>query len=47
MVVTVGRIRECPLFDVKFTLVSHNTVIGAAGGSIQNAELAYAYGLLQ
>jgi len=39
-VVTVGRVRECPIFDVKLTLCSHNTVIGAAGGSIQCAELA-------
>merc|ERR1711865_558407 len=28
-VVSVGRIRECPLFDFKFVFVSHNTVIGA------------------
>mmetsp|Transcript_268 Transcript_268/g.513 ORF Transcript_268/g.513 Transcript_268/m.513 type:complete len:358 (+) Transcript_268:101-1174(+) len=44
--VSVGRIRECPLFGIKFTLLSHNTVIGAAGGSILNAELAYAKGYL-
>eukprot|EP00475_Leptophrys_vorax_P039908 TRINITY_DN7307_c0_g1_i1.p1 TRINITY_DN7307_c0_g1~~TRINITY_DN7307_c0_g1_i1.p1 ORF type:complete len:395 (+),score=91.83 TRINITY_DN7307_c0_g1_i1:13-1197(+) len=41
-VVTVGRVRECPLLGFKFVLLSHNTVIGAAGGSIQNAELAVA-----
>jgi aspartate-semialdehyde dehydrogenase len=46
MVVTVGRVRACPLLSVKFVVCSHNTVIGAAGGSIQNAELAYARGLL-
>ena len=46
MIVSVGRVRKCELFDVKFVLCSHNTVIGAAGGSIQNAELAYAKGLL-
>lgn len=45
-VVTVGRVRECNLLDYKFTLCSHNTVIGAAGGSILNAELAYARALL-
>jgi aspartate-semialdehyde dehydrogenase len=45
-VVTVGRVRECPLFDWKFTLCSHNTVLGAAGGSILNAELAYAKGYI-
>jgi len=39
-VVSVGRVRECPLFHIKFVLLSHNTVIGAAGGSILNAELA-------
>lgn len=45
--VTVGRVRECPLFGVKFTLCSHNTVLGAAGGSILNAELAVAQGLVK
>lgn len=45
-VVTVGRVRKCNLFDYKFTICSHNTVIGAAGGSILNAELAYARDLL-
>jgi aspartate-semialdehyde dehydrogenase len=45
-VVTVGRVRECPLLDFKFTLCSHNTVLGAAGGSILNAELAYAKGFI-
>ncbi len=37
--VTVGRIRRCPLFDYKFVLLGHNTLRGAAGGSIHNAEL--------
>ena len=46
MVVSVGRIRQCPLFSFKFVCLSHNTVIGAAGGSIQNAELALAKHLL-
>jgi aspartate-semialdehyde dehydrogenase len=45
-VVTVGRVRACPLFDVKFTLCSHNTIIGAAGGAILNAELAVAWKLV-
>ncbi|KAI9501594.1 aspartate-semialdehyde dehydrogenase [Coemansia spiralis] len=40
MSVTVGRIRECPVFHVKFTLLVHNTVLGAAGASILNAEYA-------
>ena len=46
-VVTVGRVRTCPILDFKFVLCSHNTVLGAAGGSILNAELAVAYGYLQ
>ncbi|MDR2631527.1 MAG: aspartate-semialdehyde dehydrogenase [Spirochaetaceae bacterium] len=39
MAVTVGRIRPCNLFDLRFTGLSHNTVRGAAGGGILNAEL--------
>jgi len=46
MVVSVGRVRKCNLFDVKFNIVSHNTVLGAAGGSILNAELVHAKGML-
>eukprot|EP01104_Vermistella_antarctica_P008672 TRINITY_DN2188_c0_g4_i1.p1 TRINITY_DN2188_c0_g4~~TRINITY_DN2188_c0_g4_i1.p1 ORF type:complete len:386 (-),score=69.60 TRINITY_DN2188_c0_g4_i1:54-1211(-) len=38
--VSVGRIRECAILDVKFVVLSHNTVIGAAGGALLNAELA-------
>ncbi|KAJ1543276.1 hypothetical protein HK096_008600, partial [Nowakowskiella sp. JEL0078] len=38
--VTVGRIRKCNLFDIKFVLLSHNTILGAAGSSIMNAEVA-------
>lgn len=45
-VVTVGRVRKCNIFDIKFTLCSHNTVIGAAGGAVMNAELAVAKGHL-
>eukprot|EP00741_Cyanophora_paradoxa_P010682 tig00020538_g10324.t1 len=44
--VTVGRVRPCQIFDIKFVLFGHNTIIGAAGGSIQNAELAKVKGLL-
>eukprot|EP00002_Diphylleia_rotans_P032738 TRINITY_DN6903_c0_g1_i2.p2 TRINITY_DN6903_c0_g1~~TRINITY_DN6903_c0_g1_i2.p2 ORF type:complete len:199 (-),score=46.79 TRINITY_DN6903_c0_g1_i2:248-844(-) len=44
--VTVGRVRSDDLFDIKLTLLSHNTIIGAAGGSILNAELAKAKGYL-
>jgi aspartate-semialdehyde dehydrogenase len=39
MAVTAGRLRPCNLFDIRFTAVSHNTVRGAAGGGILNAEL--------
>ncbi|PSQ61164.1 MAG: aspartate-semialdehyde dehydrogenase [Bacteroidetes bacterium QH_10_64_19] len=39
MTVSVGRLQDCPVNDVKFVLLSHNTVRGAAGGAILNAEL--------
>jgi aspartate-semialdehyde dehydrogenase len=39
MAVTVGRLRPCNVFDLRFTALSHNTVRGAAGGGILNAEL--------
>ena len=39
MAVSVGRVRPCPLLDFKFVVLGHNTVRGAAGGSIHNAEL--------
>ncbi|MFH1590723.1 MAG: aspartate-semialdehyde dehydrogenase [archaeon] len=39
MAVTVGRLRECPVFDWRFSGLSHNTIRGAAGGGILNAEL--------
>jgi aspartate-semialdehyde dehydrogenase len=40
--VSVGRIRPCPLFDYKFVVLGHNTLRGAAGGAIHNAELLVA-----
>jgi aspartate-semialdehyde dehydrogenase len=43
----VGRIRPDPLNTVKIFVLSHNTVMGAAGSSILNAELAAAKGLLK
>ena len=46
MAAVVGRIRECPLLDVKFTLLSHNLLRGAAGAALLNAELLAARGLL-
>jgi aspartate-semialdehyde dehydrogenase len=46
MAVAVGRIRPCKLFDLRFVGLSHNTVRGAAGGGILNAELLKAKGYL-
>jgi aspartate-semialdehyde dehydrogenase len=46
MAVSVGRLRPCPLLDVRFVALSHNTVRGAAGGALLAAELAVAQGLL-
>jgi aspartate-semialdehyde dehydrogenase len=39
MAVTIGRVRPCNVFDLRFAALSHNTVRGAAGGGILNAEL--------
>ena len=39
MTTVVGRVRRDPLFDLKFVVLSHNTIRGAAGASIYNAEL--------
>lgn len=44
--VSVGRVREDPVLDIKFVALSHNTVIGAAGSSILNAEVAVVKGLI-
>ncbi len=46
MAVTVGRLRPCNLLDWKFTVLSHNTVRGAAGATILNAELLASLGKL-
>jgi len=46
MAAVVGRVRECPLLDVKLTLLSHNLLRGAAGAALLNAELLAARGLL-
>jgi aspartate-semialdehyde dehydrogenase len=46
MTVSVGRVRECPVFTHKFVALGHNTVRGAAGAAILNAELMSAEGLL-
>jgi aspartate-semialdehyde dehydrogenase len=46
MAVFVGRLRECPVLDYKFMALGHNTVRGAAGAAVLNAELMYSEGLL-
>jgi len=46
MTVSVGRVRPCPVFTHKFVALGHNTVRGAAGAAILNAELMAAEGLL-
>lgn len=42
MASVVGRIRECSVFDYKFLVLGHNTIRGAAGGTLLNAELLVA-----
>ena len=42
----VGRIRECPIFDIRMVILGHNTVRGAAGAAVLNAETMYKKGLL-
>ena len=46
MAVTIGRLRPCPLFTHKFVALGHNTIRGAAGAAILNAELMHREGLL-
>jgi aspartate-semialdehyde dehydrogenase len=46
MAVIVGRLRPCNVFDIRFVALSHNTVRGAAGGGILNAELLKYKGFL-
>ena len=47
MTVSVGRIRRCPVMGIKYVTLAHNTVRGAAGAAILNAELMQAEGLLE
>jgi aspartate-semialdehyde dehydrogenase len=47
MAVTVGRLRPCNVLDWKFTVLSHNTIRGAAGAAILNAELLASLGKLE
>jgi aspartate-semialdehyde dehydrogenase len=46
MAVTVGRIRPCPILDLRMVLLGHNTIRGAAGQAVQIAELLVADGRL-
>lgn len=46
MTVSVGRLRPCGVLDWKFTVLSHNTIRGAAGAALLNAELLKVQGLL-
>lgn len=46
MTTVVGRLRRDPIFDLKFVVLSHNTIRGAAGASIYNAELLVSENLL-
>lgn len=46
MAVFVGRLRRCPVLDWKFLALGHNTIRGAAGAAVLNAELMYSEGLL-
>ena len=46
MTVTAGRLRLCPVLGYKFVALGHNTIRGAAGAAILNAELMHREGLL-
>ena len=47
MSVFVGRVRPCPVFDWKFVACGHNTIRGAAGAAVLNAELMVSEGLIK
>ncbi len=47
MSAVVGRLRPCSIFDWKFTVLSHNTIRGAAGAAVLNGELLRAQGYLR
>jgi aspartate-semialdehyde dehydrogenase len=46
MAAFVGRLRPCPVLDYKFVVLTHNTVRGAAGAAVLNAELMHSEGML-
>lgn len=45
MSAVIGRVRACPLLDLRLVALSHNTIRGAAGGALLNAELLVAAGI--
>jgi len=47
MAASIGRLRKCNIFDYKFNVLSHNTIRGAAGGAILNAEMMIQKGYLK
>ncbi|NCF71407.1 MAG: hypothetical protein GWP59_06880 [Chlamydiales bacterium] len=47
MSISIGRLEESKLFDYKFHVVSHNTIRGAAGGALLNAEVLYKQGYFE
>jgi aspartate-semialdehyde dehydrogenase len=46
MAAFIGRLRACPALDYKFVALGHNTVRGAAGAAVLNAELMHSEGML-
>jgi aspartate-semialdehyde dehydrogenase len=46
MAAFVGRLRACPVLDYKFVSLTHNTIRGAAGAAVLNAELMHSEGML-
>jgi aspartate-semialdehyde dehydrogenase len=47
MVAMVGRIRPCPVLDVKMVVLGHNTIRGAAGAAVLNGELMLEKGYIR
>ena len=46
MAASVGRVRDCPVLGYRFVVLAHNTIRGAAGAAVLNAELLFSEGLL-
>jgi aspartate-semialdehyde dehydrogenase len=47
MAAFIGRLRPCPVLDWKFVVLSHNTIRGAAGAAVLNAELMHSEGMIE